>query len=46
DGNRYYWPLDDPAAATGGVDEQRALFRQVRDELQQKIGEWVNGLRV
>lgn len=44
DGNRYYWPVDDPAALQGGADEQLALFRSVRDELQEKIGEWVNGL--
>jgi len=44
DGNRYYWPLDDPAAATGGIDEQRALFRDVRDELQRKLVEWADAM--
>ena len=42
DGNRYYWPLDDPAALQGSVDEQLALFRDVRDELQEKLREWAD----
>ncbi|MBM3162075.1 MAG: arsenate reductase ArsC [Chlorobi bacterium] len=41
DGNRYYWPVDDPAAISGSVDEQFALFRAVRDELQEKLRKWV-----
>ena len=40
EGNRYYWPVDDPAAAVGGVEEQLAVFRAVRDELQQMLREW------
>jgi len=40
DGNRYYWPVDDPVEAAGGVEEQLAVFRTVRDELQQKLIEW------
>lgn len=40
DGNRYYWPVDDPVEAAGGVEEQLAVFRTVRDELQQKLTEW------
>lgn len=46
EGNRHYWPLDDPAALQGSADEQLALFRSVRDELQEKLREWVNGLAV
>jgi len=42
DGNRYYWPLDDPAALQGSADEQLALFRDVRDELQEKLREWAD----
>jgi len=41
DGNRYYWPLDDPAALQGSADEQLAMFRVVRDELQEKLREWI-----
>jgi len=46
EGNRYYWPLDDPAAVSGGFEEQLAVFRAVRDELQEKLREWVNGLKL
>ncbi len=41
DGNRYYWPLDDPAALQGSADEQLAMFRVVRDELLEKLREWI-----
>ncbi|ACD89474.1 protein tyrosine phosphatase [Chlorobium limicola DSM 245] len=44
DGNRYYWPVDDPVEATGGIEGQLAVFRVVRDELQEKLREWVNAL--
>ena len=46
DGNRYYWPIDDPAAVSGGFEKQLAVFRSVRDELQEKLREWVNGLKL
>jgi arsenate reductase (thioredoxin) len=39
--NRWYWPFDDPAAATGTVEERLAVFRQVRDQIEQKIREWL-----
>lgn len=41
EGNRHYWPVDDPAAATGGTEAELAAFRSVRDELRQKLHEWV-----
>jgi arsenate reductase len=44
EGNRHYWPLDDPAAATGGTEAELAAFRSVRDELQQKLREWIDGV--
>lgn len=31
--SRHHWPFDDPAHATGGEDEQMAVFRRVRDEI-------------
>lgn len=34
-----HWPLPDPAAATGSADEVRKVFRDVRDEVQRRIGE-------
>jgi len=42
DWNRYYWPVDDPVEAKGGIDEQLAVFRAVRDELQEKLREWTS----
>ena len=31
--NRHHWGFDDPAHATGSVEEQFAVFRRVRDEI-------------
>ena len=31
--NRHHWGFDDPAHATGTVEEQLAVFRRVRDEI-------------
>ena len=30
---RYHWPFDDPAEAEGSEEEQMAMFRRVRDEI-------------
>ena len=32
--NRYHWPFDDPAHATGTEEEILAVFRRVRDEIR------------
>ena len=42
DEKRYYWPVDDPASISGTTEEQLVVFREVRDELQQKITSWLN----
>ena len=34
---RYHWPFDDPAHATGSDDEKMQVFRRVRDEIKQKF---------
>ena len=36
-GRRLHWSLPDPAAATGSHEEKLQAFREVRDELQQRI---------
>jgi arsenate reductase len=41
---RYYWPVNDPAAISGTTEEQLAVFREVRDELQDKITSWLNAV--
>ncbi|MAB77550.1 MAG: low molecular weight phosphatase family protein [Verrucomicrobiales bacterium] len=32
---RYHWPFDDPAHAESSEEEQMAVFRRVRDEIDQ-----------
>ena len=40
--NRLYWPFADPAAAEGTIEEKLRGFRQVRDQLREKINGWLN----
>lgn len=35
--NKQHWPLADPARATGTEEEIMAVFREVRDELEQRV---------
>jgi len=39
---RYYWPVNDPADISGSIEDQLYAFREVRDELQDKITSWFN----
>jgi arsenate reductase (thioredoxin) len=34
---RFHWPFDDPAHATGTEEEQMKVFRRVRDELKARF---------
>jgi len=34
---RLHWPMPDPAAASGGEDERLQRFRDVRDQIRQKL---------
>ena len=38
--SRTFMPFDDPAAATGTQAEQLAVFRRVRDEIDQAMRKW------
>jgi len=38
---RLHWSFEDPAALQGDEDEQVAKFRQVRDQIEQKIKDWL-----
>lgn len=38
---RLYWPFDDPAAVEGTADEKLAKFREVRDQIDQRIRAWL-----
>lgn len=35
---RLHWSLPDPSKAVGTVDEQLAIYREVRDQLKARIG--------
>ncbi len=37
-----YWPFDDPAAAKGSDSERFKAFRRVRDEIRERISEWLS----
>jgi len=38
---RLYWPFEDPAEATGTEAEQLQKFRDVRDQIEARIVEWL-----
>jgi arsenate reductase len=40
-GQRLYWPFEDPSAFTGSEDEKLAKFREVRDQIEQRIKTWL-----
>ena len=39
-----HWPLDDPARTTGSEEEIMAVFRECRNELQQRIADLIERL--
>ena len=39
-GQRLHWPFEDPAAYKGNPEERLAIFRQVRDEIEEKVKEF------
>lgn len=38
---REHWPFDDPAEAEGTEEQRRKVFRRVRDEIGERIRNWV-----
>jgi arsenate reductase len=38
---RLYWPFEDPAKVQGTEEEKLAKFREVRDQIDQKIKSWL-----
>ena len=38
---RLYWPFEDPAAFKGTEEEKLAKFREVRDQINEKIQTWL-----
>jgi arsenate reductase len=43
--NRYHWGFDDPAKAEGTDEDQFAVFRRVRDEIQRIFEAYAEGRR-
>jgi len=41
-GQRLHWSFEDPAAFIGPDDEKLAKFRQVRDQIEQRIKSWLS----
>lgn len=37
----FHWPFDDPASATGPTEEKMEFFRRVRDEIRQRIQDYL-----
>jgi arsenate reductase len=40
-GIRLHWPFDDPASASGNDAEKLAKFRQVRNQIDSRVREWL-----
>ena len=38
---RLHWSFEDPSRAQGSEEERLAVFRRVRDQIQQRLGEWL-----
>ena len=39
---RLHWSFEDPSRATGAEDERVQVFRRVRDQIQQRLAEWLD----
>ncbi len=42
---RMFWPFEDPAAYEGGDEEKLRKFREVRDQIEKKVRNWVQEFR-
>ncbi|MBN1977730.1 MAG: arsenate reductase ArsC [Anaerolineae bacterium] len=40
-GQRLFWPFDDPAAFEGSDEEKLLKFREVRDQIERRIKDWL-----
>lgn len=41
---RLHWPFDDPAAVKGDDEAVLSKFREIRDQIEQKIDSWLSSL--
>lgn len=42
---KLHWPFDDPAAATGDDETIMGAFREIRDQIDERIQVWVRDLK-
>ncbi|MBN1152773.1 MAG: arsenate reductase ArsC [Dehalococcoidia bacterium] len=40
-GHRLFWDIADPVAATGSTAEKLQRFRQARDEISERLAQWI-----
>jgi arsenate reductase len=40
-GKRLHWPFEDPAAMTGSDTKKNMKFREVKDQIEEKIKTWL-----
>ena len=41
---RLHWSFEDPAAFEGSEEEKMVKFREIRDQIREKVREWVNSI--
>jgi arsenate reductase len=44
-GERHYWPIEDPVAVEGSEEEKLEAFRRARDEIEQRVLDWLESRR-
>jgi arsenate reductase len=42
--HRLHWSFEDPAAFDGADNEKLEKFRQVRDQIEQKVKSWIENI--
>jgi arsenate reductase len=40
---RLHWSFPDPSRATGTEEERLAIFRRVRDQIRERLTDWLRG---
>jgi arsenate reductase len=40
-GERFFWPIDDPAAVERDDEERLTAFRRVRNEIDERLARWL-----
>jgi arsenate reductase len=40
---RLHWSFPDPSRATGSEEQRLAVFRRVRDQIQERLTDWLRG---